>query len=575
MTLHLLRPAQRLLRFTSGHSLLSVSDLSAVWSGLSRLDVPSVSDSDVFRVSRWWCHCLQLSKLYTSLLKPKSSFRLVSSAFLCADVAVALHVRLRELRLPDLEPVLCLIGCSDDIFNDAAVEDFPVRPQRPISHSWAQFLNSVHFLEHFPVGDFCVGALRIRLFQLQIPLESEIFGFIAPFQTVYNFPSEAGKGPAINSPMFNLLCLKYSELLFDFTFDRLLIVKGEKLGFLTTGESADLFPDWHVVELLDVDFTKDAPMFLSLCLADVLKVDESVYGGVTDAAVSRNLIVYAVYLNTRSEFLTKFARLEFPEKFQTELSKFREAVGPSETVEELLQKKTEARAARLLWKHRPSLSQLNTEFPADRILTIFLSPEHRISTDIDQFLPAILFRAIRLEQPPPKGLIREILEGVRRQVSKAPEIVFADCPPPDSIGLDRLSIRLPISEVDFFRDEPLPHSIICTWVTYLCVLLYEPDDDAMVSLVADLSLNWEINWLNESRLSQFLEDFLPFSFVERRRGLKTDRIVNAIRSCEVREWFLVLLNALEPFIGPDQQVLIAVLRYLLHEDDEQRISHFV
>jgi hypothetical protein len=555
--------------------LLSDSDLCAIWSGLSRLDVASVSDSDVFRVSCWWCHCLQLSKLYTLLLKPKVSFRLVSSAFLCADVAVSLHLRLRALRLPDLEPVLCLIGCSDDIFNDAAVDDFPVREPRRIGRSWSQFLNSVHFLEHFPVGDFCVAALRIRLFQSQVPLDSDIFGFLAPFQTVYHFPSEVGKDPAIDNPKFNLLCLKYSELLFDFRFDRRIVVKGEKLGFLSTGAAADLFPDWQIVELLDIDFTKNATTFLSFCLADVVKVDESAFERVTDAAVYCNLIIYAVYVNTRSEFLTKFARLEFPEKFQPELSQFREAVGLSETVEQLLQKKTEARAARLLWKHRPSLLLLNTEFPRDRLLRIFLSPEHRINTEIDEFLPAILFRAIRLEQQPPKGFIREILEGVRRQLSKTPDIGFADCPPPDSTGLDQLSIPLPISEGDFFRDEPLPHSIICTWVTYLCVLLYEPDDDAMIILVADLSLNWEMNWLNEGRLSQFLESFLPFSFVEHRRRLKTDRILNVIRSCDVRDWFLVLLNGLEPFVGPDQHLLIAVLRYLLQEDDEQRISHFV
>jgi hypothetical protein len=117
----------------------------------------------------------------------------LKSAFWSSSVAVSLHNRLQSLHLPALEPLLALIGFSDDLFNDTEL-DCPYPLIDPVfNFQWwrfAVFISEAFYRFPGKVNELLSLAVRLRLFDA-IPLDSDIFQFIPPLQSQFGFLTPA------------------------------------------------------------------------------------------------------------------------------------------------------------------------------------------------------------------------------------------------------------------------------------------------------------------------------------------------------------------------------------------------
>jgi hypothetical protein len=79
--------------------------------------VSSIPDSNISVLSAFWCRCLNLAKVLILVHPCPPTTHFASLLFHCGSIVVDLYHALSRLNLPNLEPILCFLNCSDDIFN--------------------------------------------------------------------------------------------------------------------------------------------------------------------------------------------------------------------------------------------------------------------------------------------------------------------------------------------------------------------------------------------------------------------------------------------------------------------------
>jgi hypothetical protein len=516
---------------------------------------------------------MQLARLDVILHHTKMTWAMISLIFSTAKTAIDLHFRLIANHFPDLEPLFCFLGFSNEILNDSELgtTSYPLQFVEFPNSSVSQFVKYIQLNSSFE--SICIVALQIRLFQLGVPLKSPFFEFIESFECAFRFPSQSAlsiyaaetfQALPFDQLSFQLLAGLYGRAIYEFEWNPIPIASGEDIKLSPESQTdAERIPKYSIPP----DFKMNESKFTVCCLLSLFEINQEVFANLPEDAVCRNIFVYALYLNANGRFLAIFAKIELPSKFQTEATRFSEIFDLNISLPDLIAKGDNREAAQQLLLIPDCLSLLNPEFRFHKLVAALLTTEPDFPADLGEVFAANLFRSLRLSRPPSKQFIIETLQKILTFIGGSDRSLdYADIPNSEA---KVFSINLPVDDRDFLNIEPLTQFVTFSWITALCAIATDPENETEYEIFADLSLFAGMNWSNERRLSQFLESNFGGLFVRVRDRLKHERVVAAVANAADRP---AVIASIASHVMGDYDLIELILKFLMKENDESAIN---
>lgn len=579
-------------------------DFTTVMATLASLDVDKLEGEQLRNVARCWCRTASLFHVFAVIQGNKRGVVTTVSiirAHCWAETAIQLHLKLKQQNMPDLEPLVSFLGCSDDIFNDETLEyDFPRKALPTIDgdNPGIQFLARIRGLKPVTatVSELCRNALTIALFHHKVPIDSDIFEFVTPVQTLFGCLTseeiQAGKSSAdrklpegIEPKSYGIENEAVQNIATHFVCANILFGREFPRGPKTDPrEFTECVPDWmRATEAIQCDLTTDTNTFVALCSYEQLKRDPCVFENVPETANPQALSLYALYINLKTPFLDKFFAMTFPEQFHKELDVLRATCNTPEIIDKLVANPKDLKNAIALLHHPLCLPRLNMAERLHRLVSLALASSIDIEKDVDisEFGVMAFCRALELHAVPSvefvKGLLGKVLDKLK-EMTKPEEIdlVFAGIKPPSAGDQDpaEASKVICFGCRDLLSENEQPWNLVCLFLTVLCVeALVTITDQSIIELIADISLNWYLSGPRKHHALQLiLEAVMPSSFSSLRKEKCMMHLHRALAQSELRG---KVLNALSGVLSQDMTFACTVTSAFLAEKDDAAIVELV
>ena len=603
MSLSLFRPLNTLERYDSLRQLPTQADTIESLTTLSQLDVNSLNDNEILNVSDFWCKIIMLVKFGFSVTKIELTDHILIAIINSAETAILLHLRLLAANYPSLEPILCFLGLSDNIFNDCeAPEKYPIRL---IKSTESHFTLISFFKNRFEnesklnineIFTLAIGiASKAHNIQNTDPSYDYVFTAINSFnditQEMLNVEDLSSVIEKVRGfPTFSYLIILF---LYEYLFNSIVPSPFTIPNFFTrlipffeNAEKASNYSSLLILTtsepILYTDKLLSLPLF-GLIFRKGLIIDENVLFNFTPETKFEQLLIYALYINIDHPVMEKFFSQAFPENAKEFIESSKNKLGLSESVETLIKKATEgnAESAKRLYNLKVPASQLTDEkSPLQNILRILQSDNVEINdpSNVDDFTQIKLIRLFQLGRPPPLEFVTEILKNLHKKLMEATpkdtfDIIMCNCTAYD-FKSQTYDIPLPLTIEDFIMDLPFKPFIAYSQLVYLTVVAYDiisTNNEELLNLYVDFSLHLYLNYVNNSHLRNFLLQEMPSIFEEKRNKARMQHAVRAIEITPL-EHRIETLKSLNPILNDTE--IFEVTQFLINSGDNKSLAAF-
>lgn len=580
-------------------------DFTTVMVTLASLDVDKLAGEQLRNVARCWCRAASLLHIFAVIQGNKRGAVTavsIARAHCWAETAIQLHLKLKQQNMPDLDPLISFLGCSDDIFNDEELEyDFPRKALPDVNGDdpRIQFFARIRELTAVTatVSEICRNALTISLFHHKFPIDSDIFEFVTPIQTLFGCLTseeiQAGKSSpdrklpegiepksygieneAVQNIAAYFVC---ATAVFGLEFPR-----GPKTD---PREFTECVPDWmRATESIQCDLTTDTNKFVALCAYEQLKRDPHVFENVPETANPLAVSLYALYINVKTPFLDTFFAMTFPEQLRKEIDLFRAAWNTPEAIDKLVANPKDLKSAiALLVRHPLCLPRLNMSERLHRLVALALASSIDLEKDVDvsEFGVMAFCRALELHMVPSvefvKGLLGKILDKLKEMTKpEETDLVFAGIAPPsagDQAAAEASKV-VSFNCRDLLSENEQPWNLVCLFLTVLCLeALVTVTDESIIELVAEISLSWYLSSPRKHRaLNLLLKVVMPSSFFSLQKEKCMMHLHRALAQSELRG---KILKSLSGVLSQDLTFACNLTSAFLAEKDDAAIVELV
>ena len=581
----LLEPKQVIERWHAESFLKTESEMNRMFSALALLDVAAIPDDRVQNVAGFWSRSMMLASLYGVLKSMTFAPERVVYVCLCGEVALQLHLRLEKLNLPSLEPILCFIGCSDDIFNETELEgDYPTRDfeydeSRPEVQFIAQAANFVG--AKIPCSVVCLSVMQCLLFGHKVPAASPVFDFVVSVQVAYGCISEEQFSAVRASGQFAepIPAPEKSDISMTMSFLYAVLMSLTKLAWKEPKRDSfssfdEVRPCWACdCEKVACNFTTDLKEAVKLMLLRQMKVDKEVFAQVTAETDPKFVFLYALYVNIEAPFMTEFRAMSLPENVKSAIDGMISQSVFLRPLDELLANTNDRASAIVLLQRAECVDRLG-DSKLHNIVRVFLSKDCQLPDEpsVSEMTSVMLFWHLLHKKTVDRGILRGLLQRVLKALNEyTPEndmsITYANCPPFYTKGEWCFSnVPLPLRPSDLLQAGDLPIGVVCGQIAYLCVLLcHGMFEDDVIDWLASISLNWFSNGANQNYLRDYLLKNMGSGFKRVRDQKLNESVLSALKSSTSRpEVLLHLKNVL----SANDDIMANVVLFVLGESDE-------
>ena len=582
----LLEPRQVIQRWHDESFLKTESEITRMFSALALLDVAAIPDEQVQNVAGFWSRSMMLASLFGVLKSVSFTPESLVYVCLCGEVALQLHLRLENMNLPSLEPILCFIGCSDDIFNETELEgDYPTRAfEYDESRPEVQFIAwAANFVgEKKTCSAVCFAVMQCLLFGHKIPAASPVFDFVVSVQVVYGPISEEQFSAVRASGRFAepIPAPEKSDISVPMSFVyAVLMVLFTKLAWKEPKRDSfssfdEVRPCWACdCEKVACSFTMELTEAAKLMLLRQMKVDKEVFAQVTPETNPQFVFLYALYVNIESPFMTEFRAISLPENVKSAIDGMISQSVFLRPLDELLVNPNDRASATILLRRAECVDRLG-DSKLHNIVRVFLSKDCQLPGEpsVSEMTSVMLFWHLIHKKAVDRGVLRGLLQRVLKALNECtPEkdffITYANCPPFYTKGEWCFSnVPLPLKPSDFLLEGDLHIGVVCAQIAYLCVLLGGGmAEDDLIEMLASISLNWFSNGANQNYLRDYLLKNMGSVFKRVRDQKLNESVLAALKSSTSRPEVLIHLKNI---LSAHEDIMASVVLFILGESDE-------